>query len=734
MANLNIADFDKLKAFLKALQDINFDPTKQIPGLVKIGGRPTPVDKTRCLELLHSFPDFAGKEDRDIIKHLAKPGNIERIFGDKITRAQQIELAQALKKELTTAETSEQETSAEQTTATGSQPNPTPGGTGGMPTTPSITFAPRVPRMIHNVPHTPKATQPVVHIVNKSRAISETPLGSKLVIANSSGAIKEAPPKQIYIADKGGTIKEHTINSPSRFNFPAFRSSVSAAFKKAQNFASPAGIFFQRNAGKYLTGERTLGLLGKMGNSGLGMFSNMSNFGNRPGGAFFSIGNLGRARPRSFFGRIGGRSGPEGVSAVSNIGKNKGKWALLGLLTFMGLVGILGFMGANPTEPIPGGGIPYGTSDISQCKFTWAGTSAQFQSQLLLSFVQEAANKSSIPPVVLAAFIRVESPASSTMSDSQISNYTANCARSVTGALGIMQIQPPGTTSLNGDPASCDDCIDAGARLIGKTVSTLTTADYCDPRTNIIVGAGWILKKMSKLGYGDGTKWDPAWTNNRQAIEALVNTYYGCLLYGGQNDCTGPFNYATDVQTSIANCQPQSGGLPPGATTDCPIPGGSNRITCGSQFTPLADYRNGNLCGHCGVGYPPSSTAAFCGWPGTKYGLDVAGEDLQPILLPKIGNNIVNWTFRREEGGSKEAIQQYIGVVSNSSPAQAYYLQFHHTQPGSGNPNARQSGDIGGKICGNGCGEKHTHIQVGNGGDNPGGTAWLDAAQYFCKQ
>src|SRR3989338_3200202 len=131
-----------------------------------------------------------------------------------------------------------------------------------------------------------------------------------------------------------------------------------------------------------------------------------------------------------------------------------------------------------------------------------------------------------------------------------------------------MQIQPPGTTSARGDPASCDECIDAGAKLVGKTVSTMTRQDYCDPRTSIIVGAGWILKKMSMLGYGDGTKWDPAWTNDRKAIEALVNTYYGCLIYGGTTDCTGPFNYANDVSTSIQNCQVSSNPVAPPANGD----------------------------------------------------------------------------------------------------------------------------------------------------------------------
>ena len=46
----------------------------------------------------------------------------------------------------------------------------------------------------------------------------------------------------------------------------------------------------------------------------------------------------------------------------------------------------------------------------------------------------------------------------------------------------------------------------------------------------------------------------------------------------------------------------------------------------------------------------------------------------------------------------------------------------------------KQSGDIGGKICGRDCNEKHTHIQLGSGGRTPGDTNWLDAAQYFCRE
>ncbi len=201
----------------------------------------------------------------------------------------------------------------------------------------------------------------------------------------------------------------------------------------------------------------------------------------------------------------------------------------------------------------PGGGL---NQDIASCKFIRSDQNPKdesFKSPLLMTYIREASNLTNIPAAVLAAFIRVESPSSVNLTDEQIKSY--QCAQSPTGALGIMQIQPPGTKSAKGDPASCDDCIDAGAKLIGKTVSTMSREDYCDPRANIIVGAGWILKKMGNLGYTNNGKWSPAWTNNKGAINALVNTYYGCLLYGGAASCTGPYNYGDDIWNSMQSCR-----------------------------------------------------------------------------------------------------------------------------------------------------------------------------------
>lgn len=410
---------------------------------------------------------------------------------------------------------------------------------------------PHLPSTIHNVPHAPSAETP-------TRSQTTSPAASQNVKA-------ETPAPKIIPANKSGVVTgEHSIPSSSKFNFSAFKSSASNYIKKIEGFASPAGPFLKihsnrigqslgkmvKGIGRGIVGPGLSGGANFLGRAGLGTINRGGNF----------LSNVSDVRSRL--------SATSKSFAPQNLGPKKAALAFIGVfLLFIG-IGVFGdLMGTTPiSEANPIGAIG---SDISSCKFTRGGDSVKeltYKSPLLLSYIQEAANLTNIPPVVLAAFIRVESPSVVSFSDEQTINY--RCIKdgpgknvSSTGALGVMQIQPPGTTSAAGDPASCDDCIDAGAKLVGKTVSTMTIQDYCDPRTNIIVGAGWILKKMNKLGYGDGTKWDPSWTNDQKAIKALVNTYYGDVLYPDVN--SGPFNYADDVSTSIQNCQTQT-PPPPG--------------------------------------------------------------------------------------------------------------------------------------------------------------------------
>lgn len=406
------------------------------------------------------------------------------------------------------------------------------------------------------LPSAPSITLPRVFVARQA-----PPPSGGMEGGTGQGSAATAKIDRMRVEATKGTASVPQEKTPSstpaaqRLNIQGFKL-PSSFVNTAKNFGSNTQIFARKNLGRVF--DSLKGIAGGLGRGVAGPgITGLYNLGGRLGnGTLNAVGRI-------------SRPGGLGRGGVGNLSKSSNRLALgfIGLLIFMVLLGGIfgGIGGTTPSgeaAPLPG------TADIASCKFTRGAETppdAGFKSSALLGYIQEASQKANIPPVVLAAFIRVESPASSNMSNDEIANYAKNCAESPTGALGIMQIQPPGTKSLRGDPASCDDCIDAGAKLVGKTVSTLTRQDYCDPRTSIIVGAGWILKKMSNLGLGDGTKWDPAWTNDRTAIKTLVNTYYGCLNYGGAdpNDCTGPYNYADDVSTSIQNCKTSTVPPPP---------------------------------------------------------------------------------------------------------------------------------------------------------------------------
>lgn len=249
-----------------------------------------------------------------------------------------------------------------------------------------------------------------------------------------------------------------------------------------------------------------------------------------------------RRSPQSF------SSGNKSFSA-KGVNFFKGR-ALIIFFIILLIIILLSMISGSLSLPDPLSGITAG--NISQCRFTRSDQNpreASFKSPLLMSYMEEASKLTEIPLVVLAAFMRVESPSSVNYTDEQVQNY--QCAKSITGALGIMQIQPVGTKGHD-DPAVAN-----GAKLLGIDYNSLTEADYCDVRKSIIMGAGFILKKMSYLGFGDGTKWKPEWNRDQDAIYALAKSYYGCINYGGSDPlkCEGPYNYGQDVFNSIISCQ-----------------------------------------------------------------------------------------------------------------------------------------------------------------------------------
>ncbi len=329
---------------------------------------------------------------------------------------------------------------------------------------------------------------------------------------------------------------------------------------------------------------------------------------------------------------------------------------------------------------LPGGGTTV-SSDISSCKFIRRGdgpnTEKSYQSPLLISYMQEASNLTSIPLPVLAAFIRVESPQTVSFTDDQVRNYPLTCpsrtngTQSPTGALGIMQLQPQGTIG-NDAPAIAN-----GSKLLGIEYNALTAADYCDVRKNIIMGAGFILKKLSYRGFGDGTKWDPSWTTNKTAIHSLVDGYYGCLFYGGPNPlkCEGPYNYGDDVFDSVQNCkvQPTSSYTPSGSgLISCPVNKGS--VTTGSKDIPG---------GHCSVEYQrrfPCIPPGASGYTGRDTAIDIQSPD-KIVFLPNINGEPVEWII--DEAGTTINDHEGGGIAVSATAGlrtQSYRIRFVHIQ------------------------------------------------------
>lgn len=182
-----------------------------------------------------------------------------------------------------------------------------------------------------------------------------------------------------------------------------------------------------------------------------------------------------------------------------------------------------------------------------------------FKSPQLLGYFIEASQKSGVPAELLAAIARVESPSSVNLTDETLASFS--CPISPTGARGLMQIQPPGTTGH--DPAAVSN----GARLLGKELSSLTTEDFCDVRTSVFMASGFILKKLQYLGHGDAQTWNPEWTTNQQIIHSVARSYYGCLLYPSCS--SGPHSYGEDVWQSMQGCKNPSltGGSGTGGTS-----------------------------------------------------------------------------------------------------------------------------------------------------------------------
>lgn len=327
----------------------------------------------------------------------------------------------------------------------------------------------------------------------------------------------------------------------------------------AKEASSQGQRLIKRLTDRYLNANQLLGIAGALGGGAVGTTVG-GPMGGLVGAGVGGTAGLALAEALKNNPEVFSKAGKGGLDITSNMlgginnlanfvpGVGFGRYLaaiFIGLFVFP-LLFMLG--GGEVTQTTPTASAAPITSDISSCQFIRSDHNpkgASYKSPLLISYFQEASKLTGIPLTVFAAFARVESPGLTNFTDDQVRFYS--CAKSPTGALGVMQLQPQGTLG------HAAESVANGARIAGLDYNSLTESDYCDVRKSVLMGAGFILKKMSYFGYGDGTKWDPAWTNDKKAIDTLVNTYYGCLKYPSCS--SGPFNYGDDVFTSIQNCK-----------------------------------------------------------------------------------------------------------------------------------------------------------------------------------
>lgn len=531
MAVLNLTNLKKLKFFFRSLETFRKNPQAQFTTLY--GGKIT-VSKAESLELLRSnFSSLSGEEFKDdnyLINFLSKPKNQEDVLS-RLPKSQWEELSQEAvsleKPQIETASMADQSTGGE----SGEQPMPAGESAGSMSG--------------GGMPHLPSGGG---SHYSGSRVTRMPAPKSGMEGGQGAGTAAINKAERLEAARKTPSIQTTRTSNP----IPRPPAQVANA---AKNLGSSAGISFKKGSGAVTRGlgdmAKGLGrgivgpgltsasnLLGKAGRGGINAFSSLSSQISGGGGAF-------------------GRGG----ITKSLTGKRVAIAFLVIFLIFGIFAGLLGSSSGVPTTAtLPTTPI---TSDISSCRFGRAGdgegNEISYKSPLLLSYIQEASNLTGIPPAVLAAFIRVETGTTVSQDDAGIKALSsiASCPRNpVDGGLGVMQLQPQGKLG------HYEEGIANGARLIGKNYSDLTEEDYCDVRKNVIMGAGFILKKMQRFGYGDGTSWQSEWNTNKVAINSMTTGYYGCLRYGSSGPCSDPgriHSYGDDVWNSMQSCQPSTG-------------------------------------------------------------------------------------------------------------------------------------------------------------------------------
>ncbi len=226
-------------------------------------------------------------------------------------------------------------------------------------------------------------------------------------------------------------------------------------------------------------------------------------------------------------------------------------------ITSLQSLGIAACKFYRPDQTPGSGNCPPETEGTDRC-----APGLSFKSPLLVSYIEEASKITGVPAPILAGVVRIESTVpqkySLTGKSYSISDYTdedikameefsktadgnnidstigstnkALCPHSTTGALGITQIQPYGTTGNNspdGKNASVEKAAEYLAKATGiqKTNTTLSYQEYCNPRYSIILSGGFILGKLGKDE--DPWKQPPTQDAYKEKVLRIARLYYG---------------------------------------------------------------------------------------------------------------------------------------------------------------------------------------------------------------
>lgn len=367
-----------------------------------------------------------------------------------------------------------------------------------------------------------------------------------------------------------------------RFQFPKLPAGIKSFGK---NLLSNAQIFFKRNlvnglagffgglGGGLAFGGNPLGILG-------GAFGGVAGKSWLANGGFAKIGNGLVDRASTFSNLASGR-----ISTAGNLAKSRIGLVLAGLFTFIIISAAASAIIPSPqtgqAAPVGAQPIAAGGGSLNSCKFTRAGTSNPVSSSKLLSIFQEVSAKSGVPASALATLAMHETQDftanakddHSAFSDPDPTSNTGckyfvstkmdkdgnpiKIGSSSTGALGIMQVQPPKSIhdaiAAQSDIPSFDsvgaysaDGVNRGAQMIGKTADTLTLTDFCDIRTSVYLGAGVLISKNGGKPPTSGSE-----------VNQSVCRYYGTCQYGA-------YNYGDEAQKDFENCKDSNQIAPAG--------------------------------------------------------------------------------------------------------------------------------------------------------------------------